>query len=209
MARKRLEISQAALSPFSLPELVKKAEELNQETRRTYTTAFPKDPKRLLSHYRFEPRPIRFTSEGEVEGGLSFLLGSLFDFSFTRSIFAPSYSKERGHCFDPASLFFLELASKVDEYPDCASFCKDIRQQEKGRSYRLLAGIEDSIPGEDDLCHSRYRVGTGPLNETMNIFVRFLMEFGLIRAALLSTDGQLEPSHSRYKRLCSFVGFTF
>ena len=204
MARNRLEISKTALSPFSLEELVKKAEELNRENQKTYITTFPKDPGRLLSHYRFEPRPIRFTCEGEVEGGLSHLLGSLFDFSFTRSIFAPLYSKEGGHCFDPASLFFLELASKVDGYPDYASFCKDLRQEEKGRSYRLLAGIEDSIPGEDDLCHFRYRVGSGPIDSTMDVFVRFLLEFGLIRPELMATDGQLEPSNSRYRGCAHF-----
>jgi hypothetical protein len=204
MVRNKLDISKTALSSFSLLELVKKAEELNRENQKTYTTVFPKDSKRLLSHYCFKPRPIRFTSEGEVEGGLSSLLDSLFDFSFTRSIFASLYSKEGGHCFDPASLFCLELASKVDGYPDYASFCKDLRQEEKGRSYRLFAGIEDSIPGEDDLCHFRYRVGSVPIDSTMDVFVRFLMEFGLIRPELLSTDGQLEPSNSRYRGCAHF-----
>ena len=204
MARNRLKLSAETLSSFALEELVRKADELNQKNRETSATPFPKDPSRMTSHYSFEPRPIRFTSEGEVEGGLSALFGSLFDFTFTRSLFASHYSKEGGHCFDPASLFFLEVAAKLDGYPDYSSFCKDLRQQEKGRSYRLLAGIEGSIPGEDDLSYFRDRVGTDAIDEVINTFVCFLMELGLIRTELLSTDGQLEPSHSRYKGCAYF-----
>ena len=72
------------------------AAKLNHRTSATFTTPFPKAPTRWLSHDRFQPRPIEFTAEGEVEGGLSWLLGATIDRSFTRALLAPYYSKEGG-----------------------------------------------------------------------------------------------------------------
>jgi hypothetical protein len=204
MERNKLELSPKVITGFDLDSLVRKADQLNLENRQTYAIPFPKNPSRWRSHYHFEPRPIAFTCEGEVEGGLNWLAGSLFDFSFTRSLFAVLYSKEGGPCFDPASLFSLELAAKLDGYCDYASFCRDLRQQDKGEHYRQIAGIEDSIPGEDDLCHFRARVGCESINSILNVFVTFLnKEFSLINGEVLCTDGQLEPSYSRY-RGCAF-----
>jgi hypothetical protein len=77
---------------------------------------------------------------GEVEGGVSWLIGSTIDVRFTCSPLAPSSSRAGGHCDDPARSCFLEVARRVDGYPDTASFCADLRQQEKGRRARELAG---------------------------------------------------------------------
>lgn len=150
MSRKELVLSAEKIQPFDLEALREKAAELNRKNRENYTTLFPKAPSRWLSCYRFEPRPVGFTPEGEVEGRMSGLIGSLFDFGFTRAVFTPHYGKEGGLCFDPASLFVLEMAAKVDGYADYASFCRDLRQQELGRRYRQLAGLHDRIPGEDE-----------------------------------------------------------
>ncbi len=132
MERNRLELSPEKIAGLDLESLARKADQLNQINRQTHTTPFPKGPSRWLSHYVFEPRPITFTRQGEVQGGLSLLVASLFDLSFVRSIFAPRYRREGGHCFDPASLFFLQLAAKLDGYPTDAGFCKDLRQHDKG-----------------------------------------------------------------------------
>lgn len=204
MSRKELAFPREKISPFDLEAFVKRTAELNQRNMETFTTPFPKAPSRWVSHYQFRLRPIEFTAQGVVEGGLSWLIGSVIDFSFTRSIFAPSYSKEGGICFDPASSFFLELAARVDSYPDYASFCEDLHQQEKGRRYREMAGLRDSIPGEDDMSNFRRRVGSKAIDSTIAVFVGFFKEFGLIRGELLSTDGQLEPSHSRFKGCAYF-----
>jgi len=82
MERNKLDLSADKIAGLDLEALVKKAAELNRKNLDTHTTPFPKNPSRLESHYRFEPRSIAFTSEGEVEGGLSWLVGSLFDFSW-------------------------------------------------------------------------------------------------------------------------------
>jgi len=199
MSRQELSLSVEKIQAFDLESLREKAADLNRRHLETYTTPFPKAPSRWISHYQFEPRPLEFTVDGEVEGRLSWLMGSLFDFSFTRAVFALHYRKEGGHCFDPASLFVLELAAKVDGYPDYASFCRDLNQQELGRRYRELAGLQGSIPGEDDLSNFRDQVGSEAINSLMAVFVSFFKNFGLIKGELLVTDGQPEFSNSRYK----------
>jgi hypothetical protein len=98
----------------------------------------------------------------------------------------------------------LEVASRVDGYSDSASFCADLRQQEKGRRYRELAGLHDALPGEDDLSHFRRRVGAEAIEAALAVFVGFFRDFGLITGELLSTDGQLEPSYSRFKGCAYF-----
>ena len=199
MSRHILSLSPDQLTAFDLNAFVAHAEALNQQNRATFTTPFPKDSSRWLSHYEFTPHPIEFTSQGDVDGGLSWLVGATLDFSFTRSLCAPSYGTRGGSCYDPASLIVLEVAAKVDQYVDDAQCCRDLHQSDKGRRYRQLAGLHDPVPGEDDLCHFRYRVGEEIIHQIMAGAVDFLYHFGLIKGELLSTDGQLEASYSRYK----------
>jgi hypothetical protein len=91
------------------------------------------------------------------------------------------------------------MAAKVDHYGDYAHFCGDLHQSDQGRRYRELAGLHDHIPGQDDLCHFRYSVGDEVIHQTIAVVVGLLQTFGLIKGELLATDGQLEPSYSRYK----------
>jgi hypothetical protein len=72
---------------------------------------------------------------------------------------ADAYDARGRHCYDPASLLFLEVAAKVDGYPDYASFCDDLEQADKGRCYRDLAGLDEAIPGQDSFNHFRKCVG--------------------------------------------------
>lgn len=199
MSRHIISLSNAQLTPFDLDTFVDHAHTLNQHLRETFTTPFPKHPSRWLSHYHLMPRRITFTKEGDVEGGLSWLAGATIDFSFTRSICAPNYGSRGGPCYDPASLVVLEIAAKVDQYADYARFCNDLHQADKGRRYRQLAGLHDTIPGQDDLCNFRKRLGAEAIETTMAVLVELFTTFGLIKGELLSTDGQLEPSYSRYK----------
>ena len=79
---------------------------------------------------------MTLTCEGNVEGGLSWLVGATIDLSFTRSLCAPYYGTRGSSCYDPASLVVLEVAAKVDQYVDYARFCSDLHQADKGRRYR-------------------------------------------------------------------------
>lgn len=91
------------------------------------------------------------------------------------------------------------MGAKVDQYVDYARFCDDLHQADKGHRYRQLAGLHDHVPGQDDLCHFRDRVGDEVIHKTMAMVVQLLQTVGLIKGELLSTDGQLESSYSRYK----------
>jgi hypothetical protein len=199
MSRAILSLSPAYLTPCDLDAFVAHAEALNEKNRQTLTTPFPKASSRWLSHYDFTPHPIELTSQGDVNGGLSWLVGSTLDLSFTRALCAASYGTRGGPCYDPASLVFLEIAVKVDSYTDYAQFGRDLHDRDKGRRYRQLAGLHDVVPGEDDLCHFRCRIGAAVIHQSTAVVVDFLHHFGLIKGELLSTDGQLEPSYSRYK----------
>ena len=194
-----LSLAPEQLTPFALDAFIAHAHTLNQHNRNTFTTPFPKASSRWLSHYVFTSHPIALTSQGDVDGGLSWLVGATLDFSFTRSLCAASYGSRGGLCYDPASLVVLEVAAKVDQYIDYAQFWDDLHQSDKGRRYRLLAGLHDHIPGEDDLCNFRSRVGDEVIHQSMAVAVDLVQRFGLIKGELLSTDGQLEPSYSRYK----------
>jgi hypothetical protein len=199
MSRSMLALPPEQLTPFDLDAFIAHAETLNQQNRETFTAPFPKASNRWLSHYEFTPHPIALTSQGDVDGGLSWLVGVTLDFSFTRSLCATSYGTRGSSCYDPASLVFLEVAAKVDQYTDYAQFCRDLHDSDKGRRYRLLAGLHGAVPGEDDLCNFRYRIGEAVIAQITAVAVDLVHRFGLIKGELLSTDGQLEPSYSRYK----------
>ena len=199
MSRHMLSLSPEQLTTFDLDAFIAHAELLNQHNRETLTTPFPKAPSRWLSHYACIPHPIAFTSQGDVDGGLSWLVGATLDFSFTRALCAPSYGARGGRCYDPASLIILAVATKVDQYDDDAQLCRDLHDSDKGRRYRQRAGLYDHVPGEDDLCNFRYRIGDAVIDQITAVAVDFLDHFGLIKGELLSTDGQLAPSYARSK----------
>jgi len=199
MSRSIVSLPTEQLTPFALDAFIAQAEVFNEQNRQTFTTPFPKASSGWLSHYEFTPYPIVFTSQGDVDGGLSWLVGATLDLSFTRALCAPHYGARGGSCYDPASLVFLEVAAKVDQYTDYAQFCRDLHDSDKGRRYRQLAGLHGAIAGEDDLCHFRYRMGEALIDQITAVAVDFLYRFGLIKGELLSTDGQLESSYSRYK----------
>ena len=94
---------------------------------------------------------------------------------------------------------FLEVAAKVDGYCDYASLCRDLDQADKGRHYRDLAGLDQAIPRQDSLSNFRKRVGHSLIDQTTAIMVQLFIDFGLIKGEVVSTDGQLEPTHSRFK----------
>jgi hypothetical protein len=178
MSRTKLPLSQERIAPFDLEAFVNAAATLNQRTLEAFITLFPKGPDGWLSHYPFQARPIEFTAEGEVEGGLSWLIGATLDLRFTRALFAPYDSKEGGHCYAPARSFFLEVASRVDRYPDYAHCCADLRQQDKGRRHREIAGRHQAMPGQDDLSHFRRRYAARTASERTNSYDQEVIDNG-------------------------------
>ena len=71
MNRKIIPVSHPQLTSLDLEAFISQAEALNQRNQATFTTPFPKNPSRWISYYQFHPRPITFSDQGAVEGGLS------------------------------------------------------------------------------------------------------------------------------------------
>lgn len=188
-----LSLSPQPLTSFDLETFMTPTAALNQRNAETSTTPLPKAPTRWLSHDNYRPRPLAFTSEGEVAGGRRWRIGATIDLSFPRSLFASSYAPAGGYCSDPARAFCLAIAAKGDRYCDDASCCHDLRQHDKGQRSRALAGLQNAIPGADDLRTFRRRVGASAIDSALAVFGDFFREFGRIKGALLATDGQRAP----------------
>ncbi len=146
MSRAILSLSPDQRTSCDLDAFVAQAEDLNQRNRATFTTPFPKAPSRWISHYAFTPRPIELTSQGDVEGGLSWLVGATLDFTFTRSLCAPYYGTRGASYDDPASLVVLEVAATVDQYVDYTHFCRDLHQRDTGRRSGSMARFQATMP---------------------------------------------------------------
>ena len=197
MRRHILSLSHEQRTAFALDALVSHANALNQPHRETCTTPFPKAPSRWLSHAHFTSRPLAWTTEGDVEGGLGWRIGATIDVRFTRSLCAPHDGARGGPCYDPASRVVLEVRAQGEQDADDARFCHDRHPHDTGRRSRERAGLHGVIPGEDDLRHCRDRVGAEALDATLAVFGDLFRTFGLIQGALVSTDGQLASSHAR------------
>jgi len=84
---------------------------------------------------------------------------SLIDFSFIRSMVAHCYSEISLPCYDPPSLFLLDLFRYIGGHQNMKSFLEILRDGEHGRPYRAYAGITGDIPCEGTFSHFRARIG--------------------------------------------------
>jgi hypothetical protein len=104
MSRSILSLCPEQLTSFAIEAFVSHANARNQQHLEALTTPFPKASSRWLSHDQCTPRPVALTREGDVDGDLSWLVGTTIDFSFTRAVCASHYGTRGGSCSDPASL---------------------------------------------------------------------------------------------------------
>jgi len=188
------------LFPFHLGNVIRKLSEIRIAINLKYQQPFPKSRTRLLSYYCYVPRRIKINPSGEIAGGLSRFVTSLIDFSFVRSICAPAYASVGGHAYDPVSLFLLQLFQWLEKFPDLKTFLSVVRDEEKGKHYRLYTGISFShIPCEADFTHLKDRLGENLYTEIAQVLVEIVRLLGLLSFSILSTDGTLFPSYSHYK----------
>ena len=198
------------LFPFHLGNVIKKLNQIRITINHQHQNPFPKTKERLLSYYSFVPRRIKIKPSGEIQGGLARFVTSLIDFSFVRSICANAYSPIGGHAHDPISLFLLELFRYLEKFPDMKSFLSILRDEEKGKHYRLYAGISPTrLPCESDFTNlsdrvgsalgGRDRLGEERYHQIFQVLVEITKLLGLLSFSILSTDGTLFPSYSHYK----------
>ena len=93
------------------------------------------------------------------------MITSLINFSFIRSLVAHCYSEYGPPCYDPPSLFLLDLFRYIDGYQNMSKFLELLRDNDRGRVYRTHAlrdGVrhfEQYIPYEAIFSIFRARLG--------------------------------------------------
>jgi len=193
------------LTQFSIDTMIAKLKEINPAINWAHSKPFPKEESRWLSRYQFHPQFFHVNDDGSVRGGLSQLAGSLIDFSFVRSVAADAYSIFGAPCYDPVSLFILDLFRYLDKISDLEHFCSILRDPGLGQAYRTLAGIADySIPCRATFTIFRGRLGESRYQEIFHTLVSLVEKLDFLSYNIQATDGTLFPSAARYRGCCHF-----
>ena len=153
----------------------------------------------FLSNYRFKKRFVKILPNGDIQGGYTKMITSLIDFSFIRSLVADCYSEYGPACYDPPSLFLLDLFRYIDGYQNMSKFLELLRDNDRGRVYRTHAGILDNIPCEATFSVFRARLGENLYNEIFHVLVDIFHQLEMITFNILAHDGTLYPTWARYK----------
>lgn len=201
------------LASFTIAGVIKKLNRIRVHINSTHSHPFPKPRTFWLSAYAYHRRYIKIHPDGRIVGGLSRFVSSLIDFSFIRSIVAHRY-KPIGFAYDPASLFVLELFRYLEKYPDMKTFVQVLRDRERGKHYRLYAGINyPHLPCEGTFSNLRNRLGEELYNQIFHVLVEIAELLGFLSYKILATDGTLFPTNARYKGCtyfspaCEFIEF--
>ena len=187
------------LVSFNIGNVIKKLNRIHIQINSKYNRPFPKYRIFWLSEYSYQRRYIKIHSDGRIAGGLSRFVSSLIDFSFIRSIVAHKY-KRLGCAYDPVSLFLLELFRYLEKYPDMKTFVHTVRDKEKGKHYRLYAGIKyPHLPCEGTFTNLKDRLGEKLYNQIFHVLVEITELLGFLSYKIIATDGTLFPTNARYK----------
>ncbi|ODS30014.1 MAG: hypothetical protein SCARUB_04878 [Candidatus Scalindua rubra] len=191
---------------FTVNNISKRLNKINPESSSgqalkislSHQRPFPK--LHLLSKYQFKKRFIKVFPDGNVQGGYPRMITSLIDFSFIRSLVAHCYAVFGPPCYDPVSLFLLDLFRYIDGYQDMSRFLPVVLDQDQGRGYRTYAGIStDNIPCEATFSNFRSRIGENLYNEIFHVLVDIFHQLEMITFKILTHDGTLYPTLARYK----------
>ena len=146
----------------------------------------------LLSNYEFKKRFVNILPNGDIQGGYAKMIISLIDFSFIRSLVADCYSPYGPPCYDPPSLFLIDLFRYLDGYQNMSQFLKLLRDKDRGRAYRKYAGISmDDIPCEGTFSNFRAKLGENLYNEIFHVMVTIFHQLEMISFQILAHDGTL------------------
>jgi hypothetical protein len=183
---------------FTIATIAKRLNKININVSLSHRKPFPNCF--LLSNYRFKKRFVRIYPNGDIKGGYCRMITSLIDFSFIRSLLADCYSPYGPPCYDPPSLFLLDLFRYIDGHQNMKSFLMVVRDRDRGRIYRAYAGIAmENIPCEGTFSLFRQRIGHRLYNEIFHVLVDIFHRLGMITFNILAHDGTLYPTWARYK----------
>lgn len=183
---------------FTIDHISTKLNQINTEVLLSHPRPFP-NPN-LLSHYQFKKRFVEILPDGGILGGLPRMITSLVDFSFIRSLVAHCYSPFGPPCYDPSSIFLIDLFRFLDGGLDANEILPILHDNNRGRAYRTYAGISlDMVPCEGTLSNFRKRIGESLYNEIFHVLVGIFKKLEMITFKILSHDGTLFPTWARYK----------
>jgi hypothetical protein len=183
---------------FTISHISRRLNQININLYLSHQKPFPSLCR--LSEYRFKKRFVNILPNGDVQGGLSKMITSLIDFSFIRSIVADCYSIYGPACYDPPSLFLLDLFRYIDGYQNMSKFLELLRDKDRGRAYRTYAGIRmENIPCESTFSVFRARISQQLYNEIFHVLVDIFHHLEMISFNILAHDGTLYPTYARYK----------
>lgn len=191
---------------FTIGYVIRKLREINPLINRRHSNPFPKEEARRLSHYESRKEYVHIHDDGSVRGRKTQLVASIIDFSFIRSIAGVAYSIFGGPCYDPVSLFLLDLFRYLDGIRSIKDFCLILRDSRRGQNYRSLAGIrDDCIPCQATFSNFYNRIGESLYQKIFHVLVSIVKELGLLSFKIpLATDGTLFPAAARYHGCCCF-----
>jgi hypothetical protein len=172
----------------------------------------PPPPRRLRSHYRWQP-PDDVHSAADLEGLDNFdLVLRLFDFRAWRPLLAQRFRSQYGPpTFDPVSMGLGMLLARWRQW-GWSTLCRELRSPERGEGYcRRLGFKPPDLPAE-----STWRSALQQTNETWwlqcaDSLVQGLLVLGLIpdrttfpgdppqRGVSLAIDSQLVTARSRMR----------
>jgi hypothetical protein len=187
------------LAIFSLGKILSRLNRIRFRIHQKHFRPFPKPEIFWLSHYTYCHRYIRIEEGGRIAGGLSRFVSSLVDFSFVRCLVADRYGVA-GVAYDPVSLFLLQLFCYLEKFPDMKTFLATVRDHERGKHYRLYAGIRDPhIPCEATFTNLKDRLGQERYRQIFHVLVEMVDLLGFLTHRILAIDGTLFPTYARYK----------
>jgi len=183
---------------FTINNISKKLNKINFKVSLSHQKPFPN--LSILSFYRFKKRFVKVLPNGSVQGGYAKMITSLIDFSFIRSLVAHRYSPFGPPCYDPPSLFLIDLFKYIDGYQHMSQFLEALHDKDRGRAYRTYAGISlVYIPSEGTFSNFRARLGENLYNEIFHVLVGIFHKLKMITFNILAHDGTLYPTWARYK----------
>lgn len=128
------------------------------------------------------------------------MISSLVDFSFIRSPVAGRYSHRGTPCYDPPSLFLVDLFRYLHGHFDSNDILALLRDEDMGRAYRTYAGFHlQNLPCEATLSNFRARLGEHLYQEIFHVMVGIFKKLEMITFKVLSHDRTLFPTWARYK----------
>jgi hypothetical protein len=178
------------LKKFTIANVSKKLNEININIALSHQKPFPN--LNFLSNYRFKKRFVNILPNRDIQGGYTKMIASLIDFSFIRSLVAHCYSEYGPACYDPPSLFLLDLFRYIDGHQNMSKFLELLRDKDRGRAYRTYAGIRwQNIPCEGTFSVFRARIGHQLYNEIFHVLVDIFHQLEMISFNILAHDGTL------------------